>query len=582
MANEIYHQSNWGSPKKDDWGDSYFNPSATNKLYTRSDNYENVEGTDKALASKPDTQSVLMTPTAYSVGSMNSILPPSEVLSELVANGDFATDSDWTIITGTSISGGSANINESGAGSVQLMYNSSSVTANTFYKISFEIKNYISGTCALSLAGYGFQITATANGLFTAYATSVASGSVKIYSSSGFVGSIDNVSVKEVINADFTFDRNSTATRVNKEGLIETVAIDTPRLDYPFINGVVQSEPSLLLEPARTNLILNSEPTATENAASGLTYEAFSWSIGFSNCVKVPTAAADAYWYGGTVLASTTYTLSVYVIMDDLSQPQAGGGAGDDFFMVVGNNASGGSYYYEYFGNNVWKVIHTIVSGTNNLGNNGIRRLPPSASGKGFRATGFQLELASYPTSYIPTSGSAVTRAAETASGAGTSDDFNDSEGVLYAEIAALADDSTDRYILLSDGGWNNRVQLNFENVSNTIEARFFVNAIPQFDTSFLLTDITTFSKFAIKWKVNDFALWVNGVEVSTDTNGSVPSANTFNELSFYDGQGSNPFYGKVKELATFKEALTDTELEALTSWDSFNDMATGQEYSIR
>ena len=105
MANEIYHQSNWGSPKKDGWGDSYFNPSATNKLYARSDNYENSNGTDKALASKPDTQSVLMTPTAYSVGSMNSILPPYEVLpTELVTNGDFDTDSGWTKGTGITIS----------------------------------------------------------------------------------------------------------------------------------------------------------------------------------------------------------------------------------------------------------------------------------------------------------------------------------------------------------------------------------------------------------------------------------------------------------------------------------------------
>ena len=74
--------------------------------------------------------------------------------------------------------------------------------------------------------------------------------------------SIDNVSVKEVRNADFTFDRSSTATRVNKEGLIETVAIDTPRLDYPLIDGVVQSEPALLLEPSRTNLVTYIKLTA--------------------------------------------------------------------------------------------------------------------------------------------------------------------------------------------------------------------------------------------------------------------------------------------------------------------------------
>ena len=60
-------------------------------------------------------------------------------------------------------------------------------------------------------------------------------------------------------DGNFTFDRSSTATRVNKEGLIETVAIDTPRLDYPLIDGVVQSEPALLLEPSRTNLLTYSE-----------------------------------------------------------------------------------------------------------------------------------------------------------------------------------------------------------------------------------------------------------------------------------------------------------------------------------
>ena len=213
-----------------------------------------------------------------------------------------------------------------------------------------------------------------------------------------------------------------------------------------------------------------------------------------------------------------------------------------------------------------WTRFEYTATMTSGSANSGLEIPDPAVIGDDVLVWGWQTEAGSYATSYIPTSGSTVTRAAETANGAGTSADFNSSEGVLFAEISALADDSTDRYILLSDGGWNNRVQLNFENVSNTIEARFFVNTLPQFDTSFLLTDITTFSKFAIKWKVNDFALWVNGVEVSTDTNGSVPSANTFNELSFYDGQGSNPFYGKTKDVRVYNTALTDAELATLTT----------------
>ena len=58
---------------------------------------------------------------------------------------------------------------------------------------------------------------------------------------------------------DFTFSRNSAATRINKDGLIETVAVGKSRLNYPLIDGVVNGCPSHLLEPSRTNLVTNSE-----------------------------------------------------------------------------------------------------------------------------------------------------------------------------------------------------------------------------------------------------------------------------------------------------------------------------------
>jgi hypothetical protein len=48
---------------------------------------------------------------------------------------------------------------------------------------------------------------------------------------------------------DFDFTRSGDATRINKEGLIETVGNNVPRLNYPLIDGVVSGCPSLLLEP---------------------------------------------------------------------------------------------------------------------------------------------------------------------------------------------------------------------------------------------------------------------------------------------------------------------------------------------
>jgi hypothetical protein len=41
------------------------------------------------------------------------------------------------------------------------------------------------------------------------------------------------------------------------------------------------------------------------------------------------------------------------------------------------------------------------------------------------------------------------------------------------------------------------------------------------------------------------------------------------------------PFYGNTKQIQYFDSALTDSELETLTSWDSFSDMATSQLYTI-
>ena len=52
----------------------------------------------------------------------------------------------------------------------------------------------------------------------------------------------------------FSFERNSIATRVNKEGLIEVVGNDIPRIDYTD-----STEGALLLENSSTNLIEYSE-----------------------------------------------------------------------------------------------------------------------------------------------------------------------------------------------------------------------------------------------------------------------------------------------------------------------------------
>ena len=70
----------------------------------------------------------------------------------------------------------------------------------------------------------------------------------------------------------------------------------------------------------------------------------------------------------------------------------------------------------------------------------------------------------------------------------------------------------------------------------------------------------------AFKYKANDYALFVNGSKVADQSSGNTFSAGTLDDISFDSGDGAEDFYGKVKGLAVYNEALTDAQLIELTS----------------
>jgi len=378
---------------------------------------------------------------------------------------------------------------------------------------------------------------------------------------------------------DFDVTRGSDATRINKDGLIETVSNNVPRLDYTG-GGC----PSLLLEPQSTNLYLFSAPTVNEGVAGDITYESFSWSNGFTNCVKFGDNSAIRYRYGSTVSINTEYTISFFVIMDDLSIPIASlSSSTGDFAISVGGTISGGVINTNVnLGNNIYRVSKTVTtSGTVNATNNGVIKYTGQSS-KGFRVVGAQLEQSPYASSLIPTNGSTVTRLAETATGSGDASTFNDSEGVLFAEMAALANDLTFRYIVLSDGTNNNRIVLRYNNTSNQISTLIVVGGATPYILSFAVTDITQIHKIAFKWKVNNFALFIDGIKVATLLTAITFPSNTLNTFSLKSPVTSTEnLEAKVKDLRVYNTALTDLEIETLTSFTSFNEMALNFNYTI-
>ena len=178
---------------------------------------------------------------------------------------------------------------------------------------------------------------------------------------------------------------------------------------------------------------------------------------------------------------------------------------------------------------------------------------------------GAQLEQQSYATSYIPTSGAIATRLADKVTGAGDATTFNSTEGVLYFEGSALVNDLTNRIISITDGASVNGASLYYSSLSNVIRANYYVGGVEQCNLLYTLADETDFSKMAFVWKINRFELWVDGVKRAEDLSGAVNTANTMSDLSL-SRLGGNVYYGEIKSVITFNTALTDAELECLTT----------------
>lgn len=380
-------------------------------------------------------------------------------------------------------------------------------------------------------------------------------------------------------NGDFTHSRGSIATRVNKDGLIENVGSNIPRLDYPLTNGVVGDCPHLLLEPQRTNLAEYSE--SFNNWGNGSSYITANQAIspdGNLTADQLSKAAAfQQVSESATTASGSTYSFSIFVkenTLDRITLRIAGGSndvrktldLNDLSISDAGGNQTGFvETKVERYPNQWYKyTVTATVDSTSTAINIYAGKANVTESGNIY-IWGAQFELGDYSTSYIPNLSTGITtRSPDASRDSGTSADINSEEGVLFVEIAALANDQSSRRITIAQGT-SNLIRVGYDSVSNRIVAVVYdgTNQAVLLTTSYTITD---FHKIAVKYKQNDFALFVDGTKVSTDLSGSTFAAETLNELAFDDGGGGNLFYGKVKQALVFNEALSDSELATLTS----------------
>ena len=369
----------------------------------------------------------------------------------------------------------------------------------------------------------------------------------------------------------FSFDRGSIATVVNKNGLIETVGVDEPRID--FLNN---TKGHLLLEPSRSNLITYSEDFSEWNVARA-TLEAdatISPDGGLTYKLKesTDTGSHPLYFQGITVSASLSHTMSIFVKAAGRSifRINLTNGGSATYFDLSTEDVTSGTGNIENYGNGWYRCSTTFTtSGTNQE-----VYIEPVISGttqsytgdgtSGIYVWGAQLEAGSYATSYISTSGSAVTRSAETNYQQNVTQVIGQSEGTMYIEFVPKDTSATQiLYQVRSSSGTIGQIDIRL--TGGNISTLANDGGSSQFSMGSTSYSAGTKYKVAVRYKLNDSKIYINGSSVGSDTSCSF-TGSSLDQISFAENLTSLVPVADILDARLYNTALSDSELQALTS----------------
>ena len=477
--------------------------------------------------------------------------------SELVSNGDFSDGlNGWSAHVGSTLEleNGMAKVTTVGSQGFIKRTDLSIETGKTYFCKAY-ITNGLSPQWYINSVNNPVNLSLISENTYGGYVTTTGNNSyfyIRGNGTSGEVSYIDNVSVKEVLGQEVVPDSGCG---------------------------------SWLFEPQSTNLVTYSEDFSQSGwVKTGNTTISATNIIspsGQNNATNITGLNGSGgndlrFFPSGFNSANKTLSFSVYLKGSGTLRIQLSNGVDQSFPIII--NLS--STWERYSLTSTFNSTNTQTEFHCNIDDSG-------GNATSYDVWGAQLEQLSYPTSYIPTNGSTVTRLKDAAFGSGNSDLINSTEGVLYFEGSALTNETdVNKTIGISNVSSSNRVQLTLHGTPSRIS--FYGTSSEGFALSYsnFSYNKTEPLKIAVKWKIGDVGIFINGIKVYTGTPANTFLSNTLNTLSFadYNNVGS-PFYGKTKCLAVFKEALTDEELECLTtdetSYSSFTALALANNYTI-
>ena len=349
----------------------------------------------------------------------------------------------------------------------------------------------------------------------------------------------------------FNFTRSTSATRVNKDGLIEVVTNNKPRID--FLND---SNGALLLEPSRTNLIpysenLNGTGWNVFGASGGTCTRTLNYGIspqGIQNSTRVVFSGNNTALYF-IVSIPVASTATIYVK----------GVAGEIIGFGFGDFAADGS---DFTFNGEWQRL--VFSGSSG-GSVTINTWAASRNARDFEIYGVQLEAGSYATSYIPTQGATATRVAETCVQTPPSGIIGQTEGTIYADVnfVGVNESITNQIFFVREQGSNNGY-LFAGFYQGKLNCGMRVGGSLLFDAFFSGVLTKGRYKIAVAYKSGDTKIYINGIQTGFKNNSF--GVNNFAQIFLTGSAGTNQLGDINRNFKIYNTRLTDQELINLTT----------------
>lgn len=411
-----------------------------------------------------------------------------------------------------------------------------------------------------------------------------------------------NFTRSKTLDPRITFSRPSAATRVSEDGMLETVIADRPRFNHTYnsSNGTVKSL-GLLVEERRTNFILYSrsfesgwfhnDPTVGSGYATQIienTPETLS-PDGTYNAAKI--IQANNGWQrilqGVTTSTNNRHTFSIFVkkgnsnqcVIECTGNFNAGGRIRWNFDTETFSDYSPVNWSNLQFTKfpNQWYRLSGDFLATSASGTSGAVWFFPGLDYQGVPASpaaytyvyGFQLEEGPFPTSYIPTQASTVTRSGDLAFIKLPSTGWYN-----YAQGSLLLEHSTVPYGPGINPGYPSIGFAHANGTSQSAIMYFFVktNGSAQYlvrdefiDQSGMSVSGAPSAKVGFTYATNAFVLVRNGTQVATDNSGVVPQLIGSLVLGINDNNPALSLNACIGNVVYYPRALSSSQLQSLT-----------------